>query len=100
MMFEFTTPQLMIIEGNAARTLSIARRAARPAYTRSVYRLVDCPPVAHGLRYVLVGADKAGNATALGIGRAVSSSDTLNLAEIRHRAANLGASEVHVLSDL
>lgn len=99
MMFEFTTPQLMIIEGNAARKAEHAP-PARPQYSRSIFKLVDCPPVAFGLRYLLVGTSEAGNIATLGIGRAISVSDTLNLAEIRHQAATLGASEVHILSGL
>jgi len=92
-------PQLMLIEGYAA----VGARVPSPAptaYSRSVFPLVDCPPLAHGLRYVLVGRDEAGRSAALGIGRATSYSETLNLAEIRHRAAALGAREVHVLAPI
>jgi hypothetical protein len=98
MLFEFsTTPQLMIIEGSAARSAPGSRRG-NAISSRTIIALLDCPPLAFGTRYLLVGRDGAGLPVTLGIGRAISASDTLNRAEVRHQAACLGAKEVHILA--
>lgn len=62
-----------------------------------VHPLVFCPPLAYGVRYVLVRRDWPGIRSVVGIGRAASVHDSVNLAQVRLRAAWLGASEVHVL---
>jgi hypothetical protein len=62
-----------------------------------VHPLVLCPPLGHGVRYVLVRRDWPGTRNAVGIGRATSVHESINLAEVRLRAARLGANEVHVL---
>ena len=55
------------------------------------------PPLGNGQRYVLVRRDWPGSRSALGVGRASSVHESMNLAEVRLRAARLGANEVHLL---
>ena len=62
-----------------------------------VHPLILCPPLGHGVRYVLVRRDWPGTRNVLGVGRATSVHDSMNLAEVRLRAARLGANEVHLL---
>jgi hypothetical protein len=69
--------------------------ASGKRYVHSVYDLLECPPVP-AANYVLVRRDASGRPEALSIGRVASSAPSLNLAEIRHRGAELGATEVHV----
>lgn len=64
-------------------------------YVHSVYHLFECPPV-EAANYVLVKRHEGGQRTVLAIGRAVNAAASLNLAEIRQRASQLGANEVHV----
>ena len=69
--------------------------ASGKRYVHTVYSLFDCPPL--GLAsYVLVRRTGRATREVLAIGRLVEDEATLNLAEIRHRAATLGADEVHV----
>jgi hypothetical protein len=71
------------------------RGASGERYLHTVYGLFDCPamPVAN---YILVKRSGDGQRVALKVGRTTHEAETLNLAEIRHRAAQLGANEVHV----
>lgn len=69
--------------------------ASGKRYVHSVYELVECPPLP-AANYVFVRRTANGRPEALSIGRVTSSIPTLNLAEIRHRGAELGATEVHV----
>lgn len=64
-------------------------------YVHSVYDLLDCPetPAAN---FLLVHRDAQGRRSVLAIGNLKNSSPSLNLAEIRHRGARLGANEVHL----
>ncbi|MDZ4843487.1 MAG: hypothetical protein SH859_15280 [Hyphomicrobium aestuarii] len=64
-------------------------------YVHSVYHLFECPPV-EAANYVLVKRHEGGQRTVLAIGRAANVAASLNLAEIRQRASQLGANEVHV----
>ncbi len=64
-------------------------------YVHSVYHLFECPPV-EAANYVLVKRHESGHRTVMAIGRAVNTAPSLNLAEIRQRASQLGANEVHV----
>lgn len=64
-------------------------------YVHTVYSIFDCPPL--GLAsYVLVRRTGRNERAVLAIGRLINEQPTLNLSEIRHRAATLGADEVHV----
>jgi hypothetical protein len=60
-----------------------------------VYDLVDCPEVP-AANFLLVSRDGSGHRAVLAIGHVTHEAGSLNLAEIRFRAARLGANEVHV----
>ncbi len=64
-------------------------------YVHTVYSLFDCPPL-DAANYVLVRREGPTQRTVLAIGRLTNEIPTINLAEIRQRAASLGADEVHV----
>lgn len=64
-------------------------------YVHSVYDLLDCPEVP-AANFLLVRRDASGHRSVLAIGHATHKAGSLNLAEIRFRAARLGANEVHV----
>lgn len=64
-------------------------------YVHSVYELVDCPEVP-AANFLLVRREADGRRSVLAIGHATNSVGSLNLAEIRHRGARLGANEVHL----
>jgi hypothetical protein len=69
--------------------------ASGQRYVHTVYDLVDCPEVP-AANFLLVHRDAAGRRSVLAIGHLKHEAATLNLAEIRHRGARLGANEVHV----
>ena len=62
-----------------------------------VHPLVQCPPIAKGKRYLLVERRWWGQRDVLKIRWARSPHESVNLARLRHTAARLGATEVHVL---
>ncbi|HML42853.1 MAG: hypothetical protein JNN24_04490 [Hyphomicrobium zavarzinii] len=64
-------------------------------YVHSVYDLLDCPEVP-AANFLLVRRDGSGRRSVLAIGHLTHDAGSLNLAEIRHRGARLGANEVHV----
>jgi hypothetical protein len=69
--------------------------ASGQRYVHSVYDLFDCPEVP-AANFLLVRRDGAGRRSVLAIGNLTHEASSLNLAEIRQRAARLGANEVHV----
>ncbi len=69
--------------------------ASGKRYVHTVYSLFDCPPVGIA-SYVLVRRASKAERTVLAIGRLSNEHATLNLAEIRQRAATVGADEVHI----
>lgn len=69
--------------------------ASGARYVHSVYHLFECPPFDQA-NYVLVKRHEGGQRTVLAIGRASNTASSLNLAEVRQRAAQLGANEVHL----
>jgi hypothetical protein len=71
------------------------RGASGERYLHTVYGLIDCPPLPRA-NYMLVHRDASGASKVLRIGHTSHEAGTLNLAEIRHRGAKLGANEVHV----
>jgi hypothetical protein len=77
---------------NAAMAL-----APHPDCRVIVHPLRLCPPLPKETRYQLVYRRWPGQRVVLGIGRARSTYETLNLADVRRAAAQLGANEVHVL---
>ncbi|MEI9898913.1 MAG: hypothetical protein WDN31_00950 [Hyphomicrobium sp.] len=62
-----------------------------------IHPLLLCPPLAKGERYLLVERKWWGQRDVLKVGRARSLHESLNLARVRHTAARLGATEVHIL---
>ena len=62
-----------------------------------VHPLLFCPPLPQGTRYKLVSREWPGLRNVVAVGRAQSPHETINLADVRRRAAQLGANEVHVL---
>ncbi len=71
------------------------RGASGRRYTHSVYSLLECPPLPKSV-FLLVRRDADGVRTVLHVGLAQSEALSLNLAQVRHRGAQLGANEVHV----
>ena len=71
------------------------RGASGDRYVHHIYDLIACPEVPAS-NYVLVGRDENGRRKVLRVGRAKHAAPSLNLAEIRHQGAKLGAIEVHV----
>ena len=69
--------------------------ASGKRYVHTVYSLFDCPPLSIA-SYVLVRRSNKTERKVLAIGRLSNEQPSLNLAEIRQRAATLGADEVHV----
>jgi hypothetical protein len=64
-------------------------------YVHHVYSLIECPQVP-AANYLLFGRDEDGSRRLLHAGMVSHAAPSLNLAEIRHRGATLGAREVHV----
>jgi hypothetical protein len=69
--------------------------ASGQQYVHSVFGLITCPELPRA-NYVLVRREASGRHTILHVGRTEHDAASLNLAEIRHRGAKLGANEVHV----
>lgn len=64
-------------------------------YTHTIYKLVGCPaPVT--ANWVLVRRSESGHFEALATGYTQSDVASVNLADIRHQAARIGATEVHL----
>lgn len=64
-------------------------------YAHQVYSLIECPPLPKST-YVLARREADGRVKALHIGMGQEDAETLNLAHVRQRGAQLGANEVHV----
>ncbi|MEQ1651859.1 MAG: hypothetical protein ABL897_05170 [Hyphomicrobium sp.] len=64
-------------------------------YVHTVYSLFDCPPLGIA-SYVLVRRTSRNERSVLALGRLSHEQASMNLAEIRQRAATVGADEVHV----
>lgn len=69
--------------------------ASGKRYIHSVYSLFNCPELPKA-NYVLVRRDDAGICQALAIGQTTDEIGSLNLAYLRHHAARLGATEIHI----
>jgi hypothetical protein len=69
--------------------------ASGQQYVHSIFGLIECPELPRA-NYILVRREPSGRCTVLRIGRTEHEAASLNLAEIRHRGAKLGANEVHV----
>lgn len=69
--------------------------ASGQRYVHTVYDLLDCPEIP-AANFLLVRRDVMGQRSVLAIGHLKNQAPSLNLAELRHRAARLGANEVHI----
>ncbi|SRR5258705_4636368 len=78
-----------------AEEFSFWTGASSQRYVHSVFSLIGCPELP-AANYMLVKRDARGRRKVLRIGRTEHDAPSLNLAEIRHRGAKLGANEVHV----
>lgn len=76
------------------------RGASGKRYLHTIYSLLDCP-ILPKANYIMVCYNEDGNRTPLRIGKTVEEANSLNLAYLRKRGAQLGANEIHVhlLSD-
>lgn len=68
--------------------------ASGDRYVHTIYPLLSCPVLPAG-NFVLVHRDSHGACKPLAVGRTAHKAPSLNLAQIRHLAACLGANEVH-----
>ena len=79
----------------STRAIAVWQGASGQSYGFLAYRLVTCPPVADAC-YLLVRTTEDGRWEVLHVGLASEPHSALNLAEIRHLGAMLGADEVHI----
>jgi hypothetical protein len=82
--------------GDASRVSANWLGRSGRLYRCGIERLHHCRAPARAA-YLLVARDSAGRASALFAGLAISRAPTVNLARIRRRAVQLGASEVHLI---
>lgn len=71
------------------------RGATGARYVHTIYPLLECPELP-GANVILVRRHQSGRAEVMHIGRVEEAAQCSNLAVIRHKAAQLGANEVHV----
>ena len=71
------------------------RGASGRRYLHTIYSLLDCP-ILPKANYILVRINNDGSRTAVRVGRTVEDACSLNLAYLRQKAAQLGASEIHI----
>ena len=69
--------------------------ASGERYVHHVYSLIGCPQLPPA-NFLLFNIGSDGRRRALYAGRTTNDSGSLNLAEVRYRGANMGATEVHV----
>jgi hypothetical protein len=82
-------------EENPAQPFQFWCGASGQQYVHSVFGLIECPELPRA-NYILVRRETSGRRTILRVGHSGHEAASLNLAEIRHRGAKLGANEVHV----
>jgi hypothetical protein len=82
-------------QSDASHRFEFWNGASGQRYVHTIYSLIECPELPRA-NYVLVRRDAAGERHVLRIGRLDNKAGSLNLAEIRHSGAKLGANEVHV----
>lgn len=90
-------PRLATLDSTAERDqrFHFWSGASGQRYVHTVYDLVDCPEIP-AANFLLVHRDPSGRRTVLAVSHLKHNAGSLNLAEIRHRGARLGANEVHV----
>lgn len=85
----------LVPEAGAPLAFRFWEGASGSRYVHHVYSLIGCPQLPAST-YLLVGLDADGVRTVLHVGHAEHEAPSLNLAEIRHKGATVGAAEVHV----
>jgi hypothetical protein len=88
-------PSATANEENPAQPFQFWCGASGQQYVHSIFGLIECPELPRA-NYILVRREASGRCTILRVGRIDHEAASLNLAEIRHRGAKLGANEVHV----
>ncbi|MHA1164495.1 MAG: hypothetical protein ACTSP0_02800 [Alphaproteobacteria bacterium] len=88
-------PALVCREGEVEQSFHYWRGESGQRYVHTVFPLIDCPLMA-AVNYILVYRDVDGVRRPLDVGRTSGASESLNLAQLRRRAALMGANEVHV----
>lgn len=90
-----TSPVDEALQEPAAQQFQFWAGVSGERYVHSVFSLIGCPELPRAV-YMLVRCDRGGRRTVLRISRTEHDAPSLNLAEIRHRGAQLGANQVHV----
>lgn len=88
-------PALVCRDGRVEQSFHYWRGDSGQRYLHTVFPLIECPLMA-AVNYILVYCDADGVRRPLDVGRTSGASESLNLAQLRRRAALLGANEVHV----
>jgi len=88
-------PALVCREDTVTQSFHYWRGASGTRYLHTVFSLVDCP-LMQKVNYILVHCGPDGVRRPLDIGQTFSDADSLNLALLRHKAARLGANEIHI----
>ena len=88
-------PALVCREAQITQPFHYWRGASGERYLHTVFPLFDCPLMPK-VNYILVRRDADGTRRPLDVGQTVSDADSLNLAHLRHKAASLGANEIHI----
>lgn len=90
-----SSPEDDLLQEPAVQQFQFWAGASGERYVHSVFSLIGCPEIPKAV-YLLVRCDSHGRRTVLKVGRVEHEAESLNLAEIRHRGAKLGANQVHL----
>lgn len=88
-------PALACREAEIAQSYHYWRGASGRRYLHTVFSLVDCPLMPKA-NYILVHCGLDAVRRPLDVGQTLSDADSVNLAHLRHKAARLGANEIHI----
>jgi len=88
-------PATISATGEIGQNYHYWRGATGRRYLHTVFPLLDCPEIPKA-NYIIVACSGNGARQALEIGQTFDRAGSLNLAHLRQRAAQLGASEIHI----
>ena len=88
-------PALVCAEAAFDQAFHYWRGASGRRYLHSVYSLVGCPALPQA-NFILVRRHDDGSREALMFGNTKNDAMSLNLADLRHEGAKIGANEVHI----
>lgn len=88
-------PALVCREEAVTQSFHYWRGASGRRYLHTVFTLLECPLMPK-VNYILVHCGPDGTRRPLDVGRTRSEAESLNLAHLRHKAARLGANEIHI----